>query len=127
MNTKTLALSWNDPKTQRALATGWLHDPAMTPSSKRVIARKILNEDLPLLEQAVLFEWIEPGQTSSPRSLSQGLQAIRAFSLTATATPCLAILALGWSSQAHLRGWVAACSLFGVLFFPILNFFMIAV
>jgi 1,4-dihydroxy-2-naphthoate octaprenyltransferase len=85
-NLRTLVLPRQDPQTERALRTG-------VTGGHRVVARKLLNETSGTPESLVVFEYLDSSAVR-PRGIKPWLQAIRAFSLTATFTPCLAILML---------------------------------
>jgi 1,4-dihydroxy-2-naphthoate octaprenyltransferase len=102
-----LNLAVDDLKTEIALSTGWIAGN----HPQRVIARKVLGE-------TILFEWIET-PIARPPGLAPWLQAIRAFSLTATVTPCLAVLALSDVHLSGVSGLIGVCALLGVLFLQI--------
>jgi 1,4-dihydroxy-2-naphthoate octaprenyltransferase len=104
---RTHQLQWSDPKAQAALLSGWL--PAEGPdANRRVIARRNLDE------KWVLFEEVE-GKVSRPGGLAPWFQAIRVFSLTATATPCLAVLVLILTRHLRVDLWIGSSALLGAI------------
>lgn len=110
MNSATLTLSVADPQARRALATGWI-------GPSRVVARRLIER--PSAAPDLVFERLEVG--AMPR-LTVGifLQTIRAFSLTATGTPFLAVLLLSLNRGGVSWSWGAgALALIGVLLFQI--------
>jgi 1,4-dihydroxy-2-naphthoate octaprenyltransferase len=98
-----------DPAAQTALRTGWLH-------GKRLLAREVLVSEPEGVQ--VIFEEIPKTQTK-PQGLAPWLQAIRAFSLTATVTPCVAVLLYAHVTSSALRLGSAFAALLGVCFLQI--------
>lgn len=64
---------------------------------------------------AARFELVEAATVARPSALRVWLGAIRAISLTATATPCIAVLLLGLAAGAPLRPLLALTALLGAL------------
>ncbi len=68
---------------------------------------------------AARFELVEPAALARPSSVAVWLGAIRAISLTATATPCVAVLLLGLAAGAPLRPLLALTAVLGALLLQI--------
>ncbi len=98
MPDNTFTLPLDDPRSQEILITGW-H------LKRRAVARAVS-------DPVILFEYIE----DRSRPIGHWPQTLRAFSLTATGTPCLAVLSLSWFNGFQLRIWTGLCALAGVLF-----------
>jgi hypothetical protein len=96
---------------QSALRTGWLLDSSLeTPAPRRVIARGVVTVGGGA-SVSVAFEPVSAVGRKS-RWFGAWMRAIRAFSLTATLTPCLAVYLL-----ARGRSWPVdlACALTAAL------------
>jgi 1,4-dihydroxy-2-naphthoate octaprenyltransferase len=113
MSEKMLILPLNDPNTKEALVSGRL-------SGRRVVAREVMEpvREKKLKETAILFEFFDD-EIVRPTSLRVWLQTIRAFSLTATGTPCVAVLVLGLVRGDSIYGWISLTTLLGVLFLQV--------
>jgi 1,4-dihydroxy-2-naphthoate octaprenyltransferase len=113
MNEKIFILPLNDPKTREALVTGRL-------SGRRVVAREVIEpvRENKLNETGILFEFFDD-KIIRPSSLHVWLQTIRAFSLTATGTPCVAVLVLSLVRGDSIYGWTGLSALLGVLFLQV--------
>jgi 1,4-dihydroxy-2-naphthoate octaprenyltransferase len=98
--TQPFTLPFDDPRVEQALRTGELNSMA-------AVARAVVSGEGGLA-QHIVFERIEARRPSGARPW---LQAVRAYSLTATLTPCLAMVAL--QPQAANLG-VALLALLGV-------------
>ena len=94
----TLTLPIRDPRTLIALNEGRL--------DRRLVARQVFGEE-------VLFEILDT-EPRRPPGIGPWLQAVRAYSLTATVTPCLAVGLLLWADRASFHPLLAACALLGV-------------
>jgi 1,4-dihydroxy-2-naphthoate octaprenyltransferase len=108
MNSAHEVLGLTDSRAQQALRTGWLENKNEV--KKRVIARQTIDNDG---QTEVVFEKIDP--PVKPGIFQLWFHTTRAFSLTATATPCIAILAFFLLQGVPINLPLAMSSLFGVL------------
>jgi len=104
---ETFTLRANDPKAQQALETGW-HE------STRAIARRLISSSEADPDPEVLFERIN-NVSKRPPGIATWMQTFRAFSLTATATPCLAVGLLAIQYETEMNSILAITSLLGVI------------
>jgi 1,4-dihydroxy-2-naphthoate octaprenyltransferase len=88
--TATLSLELSSLQARQALLTGYLDHEGR---KRKVVARERASSS------RVIFELVPESAARPPRAL-RAWQAIRPLSLTATGTPCLAVLIQGWAS-----GW----------------------
>jgi 1,4-dihydroxy-2-naphthoate octaprenyltransferase len=100
-----LILEKKDHRAQEALRTGFLE-------KQRVLAREILNDQVSGSEK-IIFEMI-PSRNNRPKGIKPYLKAIRAFSITATFTPCLAVTLYSYYKHISFSWPLAACALIAV-------------
>ncbi len=86
---------------------GWLQPDNPGEDQQRVIARKIISTQ-------ILFEVLEQ-PSIRPTGIVPWAKAFRAYSLTATGTPCVAVLALALVEGQSLKPLVAVGAFLGVL------------
>jgi len=106
---QTISIKLNSTEAVSALQTGWL-------DKRRLVARKIISISNADESADILFEYIKE---TRPPGLKPWLQAIRAISLTATATPCIGIFLLSIFNGESINPGLALSSFLAVLFLQI--------
>ena len=114
MNTQIITLRSDDPRLNFALSSGWLTEDRRRLGGERVIARQVIEDVGNHSVKTVVFERIEQ-RVARPGGVGPWLRVIRAFSLTATATPWIAVVAWSWRERAAARGLVGLCALLGAV------------
>lgn len=100
----------DDPLLREVLAGG--RAKAKDGGLKLALPRAVLEDGG---KRQVRFELVDDAAVARPPSPVVWLQAARAISLTATLTPCIAVLLYGLAAGFSVRPLVAACAIVGAL------------
>ena len=107
-------MSWSlpqgDPRVAQALSSGWLE--TTKGERTRAVARGLVRPGSPGAAPEVLFEALPA--VERPAGVAPWLLAVRAYSLTATVTPCLAVALLLLVQGAQASWGMAALAIVGV-------------